>query len=353
MKVLHLPTSVGGNSWGLAQGEKSLGINSTVLVQEENQFKYKSDIYLYNKNTNKYTKIFQRIKAFLQIRDKFDVFHFNFGTTLIDFQNSNLHYIDLPYYKGKKVMTFNGSDIRQNLNLHLNRFISEIYELTPYNNFSRNELIKKRIKILDKNIDHFFSLNPDLMYFLPKEKTTFLPYTISGWDQIKSLEYNIDNKIKIVHAPTNRLLKGSTYILSTLEKLQEKYKNLEVIVIENLPHEEALKHYKEAHIVIDQLLVGWYGAFGVEVMKMGKPLAVFIREEDLSFIPMKMKEDLLNTVININKENIESILEFYINNPSLLFEKSALSLKYVNKWHNPKYVAELVNNLYQNLNTGD
>ena len=40
---------------------------------------------------------------------------------------------------------------------------------------------------------------------------------------------------------------------------------------------KALKIYEEADIVIDQVLIGWYGGFGVEVMKMGKPLAVYIR----------------------------------------------------------------------------
>ena len=36
MRVLHLPTSVGGNAWGLSQAEKTLGIYSQVLVEENN-----------------------------------------------------------------------------------------------------------------------------------------------------------------------------------------------------------------------------------------------------------------------------------------------------------------------------
>ena len=56
--------------------------------------------------------------------------------------------------------------------------------------------------------------------------------------------------------------------------------------------------------MIDQILAGWYGAFGVEVMKMGKPLGVFIRDEDLKFVPKDMAKDLLDTVINIHPFNI-------------------------------------------------
>ncbi len=57
----------------------------------------------------------------------------------------------------------------------------------------------------------------------------------------------------------------------------KKYKNIRFEIIENKPNKEAIEIYKKADIVIDQVLVGWYGAFAVEVMKMGKPVAVFIR----------------------------------------------------------------------------
>ena len=53
MKILHLPTSVGGNSWGLAQGEKALGLESEVLIDANNWLNYKSDICLGLENKNK------------------------------------------------------------------------------------------------------------------------------------------------------------------------------------------------------------------------------------------------------------------------------------------------------------
>ena len=185
------------------------------------------------------------------------------------------------------------------------------------------------------------------MYFLPSDKTTFLPYSVAGWEDIKTFKYSIDKKIKIIHAPTNREAKGSDFILSALNKLQNRYKNLEVIVIEKLPYEKALKIYQEADIIIDQVLIGWYGGFGVEVMKMGKPLCVFIREEDLKFIPKEMADDLKDSVININPYNIETELSKYIENIGLLYKKSQASLDYVNKWHNPLYVASLTKQVYE------
>jgi hypothetical protein len=215
------------------------------------------------------------------------------------------------------------------------------------NSGKQDRLRLKRVNKVSKNVDHIFSLNPDLMYFLPKDKTTFLPYMIAGWNDIQHDKYYISNKIKIIHSPTNRVAKGSDFILKALKKLQKRYNSIEIIVIENIPYVEALKLYQEAHIVIDQVLIGWYGGFGVEVMKMGKPLGVFIREEDLKFIPQDMAKELKDAVININPYNIEEIIEFYIQNPKMLIEKSQASLDYVHKWHNPLYVGEVTKEIYQ------
>lgn len=347
MKVLHLPTSVGGNSWGLAQAEKSIGLDSRVLIDNNTWLNYKNDICLNLQDKNTFSAVLKRIQTFFQIRTKYDVFHFNYGTSLLDFVYRAIFVLDLPFYKGKKIMTYNGSDARQNLNILCGKFIGEIYEIEPYNNVDRNNKIKKRIEKVTKHVDHIFSLNPDLMYFLPPEKTTFLPYTIAGWNDIDELPFQIEQKIKIVHSPTNRAFKGSKYILEALERLQQKYDHIEVTIVEGIPYDKALKLYQEAHIVIDQILIGWYGAFAVEVMKMGKPLAVFIRKEDLHFIPDQMANDLLETIINIDQNNIESTIEHYINNTDKLYVKSKQSIDYVQKWHDPVKIATIVKDVYE------
>ena len=351
MKILHLPTSVGGNSWGLAQGEKALGLYSEVLIDANNWLNYKSDICLGLENKNKVFQVAKRIETFLKVRNKYDVFHFNYGSTLVDFMNYGVHFWDLPFYKGKKIITYNGCDARQKYPTMNRVDFSACHQDNCYNGMCNNHkldiLRKKRIEKINNNIEHIFSVNPDLMYFLPKDKTTFLPYTVAGWNEIKLENYFIDKKIKIIHSPTNRAAKGSDFILKALENLQKRYKNIEVILIEKIPYEEALKLYKEAHIVIDQVLIGWYGAFGVEVMKMGKPLGVFIREEDLKFIPKEMAQDLNDAIININPYNIEEELSKYVENIDLLYKKSEASIEYVNKWHNPLYVASLTKQVYE------
>jgi glycosyltransferase involved in cell wall biosynthesis len=353
MKVLHLPTTVGGNSWGLSQAERKLGIDSKVLIDTNNWLNHESDICLYQQNDSKFYKLYKRIEAFIKYRNKFDVFHFNFGSSLIDFPKYGINLLDLPFYKGRKVVTYNGCDARQKYPTIQRVDFSACHEKECYggmcNSGRMDKIRRKKIEKFNKYADHIFALNPDLMYFLPKDKTTFLPYTISGWDNIHPVKYKIDKKIKIIHAPTNRSAKGSKYIINALKNLEKKYKNIELVIIEKIPRKDALKLYQESHIIIDQVLIGWYGAFAAEAMKMGKPVAVFIRKEDLKLIPSQMAHELEETVININPFNIEEELSKYIENPKFLYEKSEASLTYVNKWHDPIYVAGLVIDIYKRI----
>ena len=113
MKVLHLPTTVGGHSWGLSLAERDLGLSSHVLSRSESWIGYGSDISLNLQNKNKIIQFLELFKAFLKYRKSYDIYHFNFGSSLIDYFNFGINLWDLPYYEGKKIMTYNGCDARQ------------------------------------------------------------------------------------------------------------------------------------------------------------------------------------------------------------------------------------------------
>jgi glycosyltransferase involved in cell wall biosynthesis len=189
---------------------------------------------------------------------------------------------------------------------------------------------------------------PDLLRFLP-ERAIFIPYVVAGWDRIHSLPYSPPTgTIKIVHAPTNRIAKGTEIIISTINRLQKEYKDrIELVLVENRSYDEALGIYKSADLVIDQILIGWYGSFAVEMMKLGKPVISFIREEDLSFISSEMANDCLKSIINVKPNNLYSCLKNIIENPKLLTEYQRNAEQYVNRWHNPEYVGGMTKRVYE------
>src|SRR4051812_7214594 len=116
MKVLHLPHSVGGNASGLAEGERALGLTSDVLAATKDWLGYPADISLNLQNTKSaFAKAVQLAQTFFAIRSRYDVFHFNFGSSLIHSPQFHLNQIDLPFYpRGAKLfVTYNGCDARQ------------------------------------------------------------------------------------------------------------------------------------------------------------------------------------------------------------------------------------------------
>ena len=81
-KVLHCPTTVGGNPQALSKAMDELGLDSASLALEQNVFNYKADFVLWRKGEFRIVKEIKRITAILHAFSTFDVVHYNFGTTL-------------------------------------------------------------------------------------------------------------------------------------------------------------------------------------------------------------------------------------------------------------------------------
>ncbi len=358
MKVLHLPSAVGGNSWGLSRAERRLGLDSKVLVAYHDWIAHDADIKM-NLTTGSWSgkakSLVKLVKKFLEVRSAYDIYHFNFGTSLLDFPEHGLLLLDVPFYhsKSKIFVTYNGCDARQKYPTIERAKIAPCYDDECYNGMCNSgkfdDIRRRRIEKFSKHAVHMFALNPDLMWFLPPGMSSFLPYTVASWFEIENCSPSFDNKkLTIVHAPTQRAAKGTGTIVGVLEKLGEKHgDSIEIKLVERMPHKEALEIYKGADLIIDQILAGWYGGFAVETMKMGKPVLAYIREEDLIFIPEQMKDDLKGSVINAHPDNLAEVLERCIADRAFLKEHAQNGYDYVNTWHDPIRIAKTVKEYYE------
>jgi glycosyltransferase involved in cell wall biosynthesis len=356
MKVLHLPTDVGGNAWGLSRGERFHGIKSDVLIETCSKFQFPADIQL-NMDLippSRGKRFLKLAHTFLKIRNQYNVFHFNFGRSLLHrADNSFFCQFELPFYprNAKLFVTYNGCDARQKYPTMCRTITAACHDEACYggvcNSGERDKERRKGIEKMARYVQHMWALNPDLLYFLPKNKSSFLPYTVSQFE-CEIFSPKLNKKLHVVHAPTQREAKGSKYIISALDSLKAKYpKQIDYILVENVSHQEARRLYQEADLVIDQVLIGWYGAFAVEAMLMGKPVIVRIAIDDLHFIPTRMKEELLQTVIHADPSNLYEVLEKCIHNREFLKDRGQASLEYARNWHNPRYVASLTKEKYE------
>jgi len=211
-----------------------------------------------------------------------------------------------------------------------------------------DEYRRHGISKMARHVEHMWALNPDLLYFLPREKSSFLPYTISCWTDLPLRPPRLGRPLRIAHAPTNREAKGSHLILAALEAIDSAHPGLiEIQLVENIPHAQALKILSEADLVVDQILVGWYGGVAVEAMKMAKPVIARIAAEDLHFIPQQMAEDVQQAIIQADPDTIYEVLLRCIGDGDFLRRRAAASLEYVNRWHDPAKVAAQVKEEYE------
>ena len=354
MKILHLPNNIAGNPSGLAAGERALGHDSRVLALNISRFGFAADEQLAVENMGRAVRAATYLSTFARVRSGYDLYNFAFGSSLWHFPQRGLYLLDLPFYdsRAKKVFTYQGCDARQKYPTmqrkeRAGEAIAACFEKNCYGgmcNSGRKDL--ERRKGIDKaarHADHLFAVNPDLLYFLPAGKSSFLPYAIDGFDGLprRQAPFFKDGVAHVVHAPTQRDVKGSAYILRALENLAEKHKGrLRVTLVENMDRRSALSVIATADLLIDQVLIGWYGGIAVEAMKMGVPVACFINDRDFEFIPAAMAAEI--PVLRVGPFDIEEKIQAFLDDRDMAGELAAKGTAYVARWHDPQNVARQV-----------
>ncbi len=123
---------------------------------------------------------------------------------------------------------------------------------------------------VDALAEHRFTLEFDHTILYPATDFVFFPFSLATFQPAEGYD---SNRIRIGHAPTNRQAKGTTVILRELDDLKKTYP-LDIVLIENLPHSEALTLKSSCDIFIDNIGELGYGINSLESLAMGIPTAV-------------------------------------------------------------------------------
>lgn len=232
---------------------------------------------------NKYDYVFVSKLRFLNTFYKLIVgpialAYFSFkGTHFLYFWSTSFTYsreIDLKFLKrvNKKIVcSFLGSDIRSH---KLTKEYMKTHNLDHYVNYIPDDLNSLQAEkdketlaqITDKYADFIANVKMDQISYLKKE-THMFPYAYPEDKFIKNDEKfrNLET-IKIVHAPSSPLYKGTYYVRSAIKKLQiegYKFNYVELIGVSN---QKVLSELSTSHIVINEFYAFIPGVFGIEGM---------------------------------------------------------------------------------------
>jgi hypothetical protein len=350
LRVLHGPVNVGNQPWALSQAERRQGVASEVVITYNTWLNYGADRTLGaygEKSASAYAK---RIAFGLQAPFRYDVLHYYFGRSYLFFEDSGGRLsmlapllaadIRLARLAGAKIfMTLQGCDTRLAGQSNARNAWTMCAEgrCSVYGNcIATYDAGRKRM--IDRILplcDGVFYLNPELGHELPS-RAQFLPYASCEIDTFTPVYPSGTARPRIVHAPSNGGIKGTPMILAALEQLKSRF-DFELVLVENTPHEEALKIYQTCDIAIDQILAGWYGGYAVEMMAMGKPVACAIRPGDLAFVPDLMRADL--PLLRLQPDTLVDDLAAILSAQDKWPEWGRQSRAFVERWHNPAKLA--------------
>lgn len=347
MKILHCPTDVGGNPWGLSRAERAWGLQSDMVVFDQQRFGYHNDLNLHLERYPVLIRGYKKYRFLRSVMNEYDIFHFNFGRSIIDHPFSFFfNYLDIPSLKrkGKKIfITFQGCDAR------LKSYCTSTYSISGcaecrvwYCNKFTDRMKIKRFKKIERYADRIFILNPDLRHSFPDAE--FLPYTgIDIYEWTQTIKRNHGGTIKILHSPTSRDIKGTRYVVEACNLLKKRGYPLKLILAEHVTHDRMKELHSEADLFIDQLLVGWYGAAAVESMAMGNAVLCYLREPDIHDLSFRDKIP----IVNVSPQTLADVLANLLDHPEEINRIANRSRSYVEEIHNPLKIAGNLLKLYQ------
>jgi hypothetical protein len=361
---------VGGNPAQLARSERALGLDSWAVSFRQSPFGYACDEVLWSDSSSAILREFGRWSLLWRALNDFDVVHFNFGTPIlptsvpsdpsressllwrahnryrrvVEFKDLAL----LQRFKKAIFVTYQGDDARQADYCLANFRISPAHEVGPeYYPPGSDEQKRRDIARFARYADGIYALNPDLLHVLPP-RARFLPYghiNLKDW-QFGSHRPSRRARPLVIHAPSHQSAKGTRYVVAAAERLRSEGVDFDFRMVEQLSNADARKIYEEADLVVDQLLVGWYGGLTVECMALGKPVICYVREKDLRFLEPEMRSQL--PVIRAEPGTIYNVLKECLTSKRLhLPEIGALGRTYVERWHDPLRIAASLKEAYE------
>lgn len=371
LRVIHTPYNIAGQSACLAAAERQLGLDSRNVVLFETGSGFTADEAL-GASEHDLVAVEKARWTLLRRAMQADVIHYSFGRSIL-MPNAYPDLTDLlhtPPWRwprrlyaravwfqdvrllkamGKTIIvTWQGDDARQGDVLRrLSR--SPVVEAAGYYSVKTDAWKRRIIAFWSSHADRQYFLNPDLGHVLPPD-ARFLPYASFDPTAVEPAfpAENPAQPLTIVHAPSHRGVKGTRHVLDAIATLEVEGASIRFVTVEGLSRDAALARYREADVIIDQLMIGWYGGLAVEAMALGKPVICHIEAGDLAFIPAAMAGAC--PLIRATPETLVRELRALLAMPrAQLRSLGEESRRYAGKWHNPASIAAKLAQDYRDL----
>ncbi len=308
LRVTHCPVNVAGIPWENVQALRRKGVDARLVVFNRGALHPEADWSLERRGALP-RRLGTQFAALARLLPRTDVFHFYFGLTLVP---KSLQFPILQATGKRSVFHYLGSDIRGKTPAEL-----------AYGKRAGVEIVGSYDALRWVPEAHVVPPGLDLRPFTPHPPS----------DNPRPL---------VVHAPSNRKRKGTRYVIEACEGL-----DIDLDIVEGVPHETARERYARADIVVDQLNAGWHGVFALEAMALGKPVVAHLRPDIVERSAEGFGVRL--PIVPATKETLADALRPLVESPALRREVGSASRAYVEQVHDIDRVTGRLLDIYAAL----
>jgi glycosyltransferase involved in cell wall biosynthesis len=300
--------NIAGVPWANVQALRGRGVDAKLVVFNRAKLHPDADVDLQRPAGFARGQLVQW-RALARLLPHTDVFHFYFGLTLVP---KRLQFPILRGLRKKSVFHYLGSDIR-----------GKTPEQLAYGRRAGAQIVGSY----------------DAIRWVPEAEVIPPGIDLTRYSPVPPSDRE---RPIVVHAPSNRGRKGTDRVIAACAEL-----DVELQIVEGLPHEEARRRYEAADIVVDQLNAGWYGLFAIEAMALAKPVVTYLHEE-----AVRRTEEAFGVRVPVaptTKETLADTLRPLVASAAERRRIGAESRAYVEQVHDLQKVADRLLDLYRRL----
>lgn len=341
-RVLQLPLPQAGQAATLANGLRAEGIDAKSMSIRPNAFGYQCDINIDLQSPNIQT---DRSLIHDLARD-YDIFHFHVRSLFYRQSYSYGTGFDLMMLRffGRKIFyQFRGSEIRM-------ASVFKRHSRYAYAGQASANVISKPVEAKQRAFRDYVQAvchgvlvtDPELQTSVPEAVIVPRALNLDDWSFVGTHK---SDRLKVVHAPSNRVTKGTDAVLAAVDRLISEGHNIDFQLVEKLSHDEARKVYKEADIIIDQLRIGWYGVLAVEAMALGKAVVTYIRDDLRHYLPDPRPLEIANP------DNLYQVLRGLLDDRDKIATLGERARAYAEDVHDARKIARFLKMIYADFDT--
>jgi hypothetical protein len=159
--------------------------------------------------------------------------------------------------------------------------------------------------------------------------------------------------VRVIHTPNHRGVKGTEFLLRSIEELRAEGLKIELVLPEGVPNEQVRQLMCEADILAEQFLFSMYALSGIEGMATGLPVLANLESE--SYTRVFRRFAFLNEcpVLSTTPETLTKNLRVLVTRPDLREQLGRAGSLYVRKYHSYESAQYLFGSVFRKLLDGE